>query len=367
MKKKILLVAGARPNFMKIAPLVRYLKESKCLSYKIVHTGQHYDYNMDKIFFETLELPDPDYHLHVGSASHAVQTAKIMTEMEKVLEKEKPACVVVVGDVNSTVAASLTAIKMGIKVAHVEAGLRSFDRTMPEEINRVITDSIADFLYVTEQSGVDNLKKEGVAQKKIVFVGHVMIDNLFYEVKKLQSIDKTKMKTYRYIKDWSEYAVLTLHRPANVDDKKQLQRVLGVIDQISKMVPIICPLHPRTKQRCLDYNIEFPKGVTTIDPTSIREMVFLMKNSALVLTDSGGIQEETTALGVPCFTIRESTERPITVTIGTNTLITNKKLNQLPKMVEAVLSGTKVKKGKKPPKWDGQASKRIIDHLCKNL
>ncbi len=355
------LVAGARPNFMKIAPIVRELKKQNYL-FKIIHTGQHYDYEMSETFFSDLELPKPDYFLEAGSGTHAEQTAKIMINYEKICFVEKPKICVVVGDVNSTLACSIVAKKLGIKVAHVEAGLRSKDMTMPEEINRIVTDSISDLFFVTEKSGVENLLKEGKSKDKIFFVGHVMIDNLFFQLNKLKEKEKDFF-TKKLKEKLDKYIFLTLHRPSNVDNKEKLEKILNVLSKIP--YPIIFPIHPRTKKRLEEFKIKLPKNIIPLNPLSFSESLFLWKDSLCVLTDSGGLQEETTALSVPCFTLRENTERPITVEEGTNTVV-GKDFNRLLKLVEEVEKGS-YKKGKIPKMWDGRASERIVKILAKEI
>jgi len=368
MTMKLFLVAGARPNFMKIAPIVRELKArsprlkaKKNLAYVLVHTGQHYDYEMSQAFFDDLDLPKPDFFLEAGSGSHAVQTAKIMVAFEKVCLDEKPDVVIVVGDVNSTLACGIVAKKLLIKVAHVEAGLRSFDLTMPEEINRMVTDSIADYFFVTEKSAVDNLRKEGKAKDQIHFVGHVMIDNLFQQIERLEDEDLSLLPTYKLKKELGEYIFLTLHRPSNVDSRETLLGIVEALNEISTEIPILFPIHPRTKKMLDAFRITLNKGVTLLDPLGFRESLFLWKDAIMVMTDSGGLQEETTALGVPCITLRDNTERPITIEIGTNTLAGNKKADILKCFWQIIKNG---KPGASiPPKWDGKAAERIVDVL----
>jgi UDP-N-acetylglucosamine 2-epimerase (non-hydrolysing) len=370
---KIFLVAGARPNFMKIAPIVRALRKdrgrrtedggqnSDDLSWKIVHTGQHYDYEMSQAFFDDLELPKPDFFLEAGSGSHAVQTAKIMVAFEKVCLAEKPDIVIVVGDVNSTLACSIVAKKLLIKVAHVEAGLRSFDLTMPEEINRIVTDSISDYFFVTEKSAVENLLKEGKSKDRIYFVGHVMIDNLFHQIERLESENISLFPTYELKKRLGNYIFLTLHRPSNVDSRETLLGIVEALNEISTEIPIVFPIHPRTKKMLDAFGIKANKRVTLLEPLGFMESLFLWKDAVMVMTDSGGLQEETTALGVPCLTLRENTERPVTVEMGTNTLAGNKKgdiLDCYRQIVENGKPGAAI-----PPKWDGKAAERIVDVL----
>ncbi len=352
---KVFLIAGARPNFMKIAPIYRESKDRN-VDCKIVHTGQHYDYEMSQTFFEDLELPQPDYFLDAGSGSHAVQTARIMTAFEEVCEKDRPDLVMVVGDVNSTLACSIVAKKMWIDVAHVEAGLRSYDVKMPEEINRMVTDSISDYFFVTEQSGVDNLLKEGKPEDKIHFVGHVMIDNLFYQVKQLEQGADVQPAVRDLKEELGRYGFMTLHRPSNVDSKEGLSTIFKALEEISRDLPLIFPVHPRTKNMIEKYGLNLSKNVIALDPLGFGDALYLWKDAQVVLTDSGGLQEETTALGVPCVTIRENTERPITVEMGTNILAGCSKEGIL-EAYQSQIAGKK--RGKCPPLWDGKASERI--------
>ncbi len=361
---KIILVAGARPNFMKIAPLIHQLASLPAeqrysnIEWKLVHTGQHYDYDMSKVFFEDFDIPEPDYFLNVGSGSHAEQTARIMVEFEKVCQAETPDTVVVVGDVNSTLACSIVAKKLNIKVAHVEAGLRSGDMTMPEEINRIVTDSISDYLFVSEKSGIANLKKENKGADQIHFVGNVMIDTLHYCLSKLPD-RQTDKQSVSY-----PYAVCTLHRPSNVDVPETLAGILNALAEISKDMPVIFPIHPRTQKNVEAYGLMHiieRSNIRIMPPQSYLDFLALWKGAALVLTDSGGLQEETTALGIPCFTIRENTERPITIEDGTNTLVGITRNGILD--AYALFSSGSSKKGKIPELWDGHAASRIISIL----
>lgn len=362
--KKIISVVGARPNFMKVAPLHRaFQKYSGSIQHLICHTGQHYDKKMSQIFFEEFELPAPHFYLGVGSGSHAVQTAKVMVEFEKVLLEEKPDLVIVVGDVNSTVACSLTAAKLHIPVAHVEAGLRSFDRTMPEEINRLLTDAISDYLFVTEKSGLDNLKKEGVDDAKVHFVGNVMIDTLIQLLPKADA--SGIMNTYNVGK--GDYVLVTLHRPSNVDNDTFLQNLAGTFKSITGKKKIIFPVHPRTRANIerIGLNGQLSENVILSDPIGYIDFLNLTKNAGLIITDSGGIQEESTYLGVQCITVRENTERPVTVEVGTNQLIgTN--LDNVTKAAMDVLNGNK-KAGSIPELWDGKAAERIAAILASHL
>jgi len=361
---KIILTAGARPNFMKIAPLVHELrKDNRGIEWKLVHTGQHYDFDMAQVFFEELEIPKPDHFLNAGSGTHAEQTAKVMIEFEKVCLKEKPDIIVVVGDVNSTLACSIVGKKQNIIVAHVEAGLRSGDLTMPEEINRMVTDSISDLLFVSEKSGLENLKKEGKRDNQVFFVGNIMIDTLYYQLNKLNKHNNTKSGKNR-ISASKPYGVVTLHRPSNVDEKIACRGIIEALSEISENLPIVFPVHPRTKKNLEsfglmklidDANIKLPP------PLPYTEFLKLWKDAEVVFTDSGGIQEETTALGVPCFTIRENTERPITIEEGTNTLVGNKKEDILRSYAD--FRNGNYKQGKVPHLWDGKTAGRIIKHI----
>ena len=348
---------------MKVAPLIWQLRKERggnsnnSASWKLIHTGQHYDYEMSKVFFEELDIPEPDYFLGAGSGTHAEQTAKVMVEFEGVCLREKPDVVAVVGDVNSTLACSVTAKKLNIKVAHVEAGLRSNDMSMPEEINRIVTDSIADYLFVSEKSGIENLKREGKDVKQIFFVGNIMIDTLYHSLGKLiHSQDSSKIT--------KPYAVVTLHRPSNVDEKEKLKDILLALGEISNDMNIYFPIHPRTEKNVEKFSLNSlleDTHIKLIPPMSYLEFLALWKNAALVLTDSGGIQEETTALGIPCFTIRENTERPITIAEGTNTLVgtTGK---EILKAYKSFKKGEK-KEGTIPAFWDGKTAQRIIKIL----
>ena len=354
---KILSVVGARPNFMKVAPLHRALEQNDRFQSKIVHTGQHYDEQMSDVFFRQLELPRPDVYLGVGSGSHAQQTARIMTAFEAVVQEEQPDLVVVVGDVNSTLACALVANKMNVQVAHVEAGLRSGDRGMPEEINRLVTDRIADQLFVTEQSGVDHLHQEGVADEKIFFVGNLMIDSLvqFREKAAETSVFEELGLEAR------EYALMTMHRPANVDHEEGVRKLLRAIRGIAAERPVVFPMHPRTRSRFEEFGLEGAlmsiDGLRVLEPLGYLEFLRLMEKAAVVVTDSGGIQEETTFLGVPCLTLREHTERPVTIERGTNELLP---LNpsQVVRRVRAV-AGTELS-AERPPYWDGRTAERIV-------
>lgn len=358
----ILCVVGARPNFMKIAPVMRAMRDATPpLPVRLVHTGQHYDPEMNKQYFQALGIPDPDINLEVGSASHAVQTAEILRRFEPVLDRERPAAVLVVGDVNSTLACALVAVKKGVAVIHVEAGLRSFDRTMPEEINRVLTDQISDLLFITENSARENLLREGIPESRIHFVGNVMIDTLRYSLKQAVAAAQT-LKRHGAAADWGQrgYAVLTLHRPSNVDDPGTLRAVIGAIREVSRRLPVAFAVHPRTRARIEQHGLGpllEAQSILKLPPLGYLEMLGLMQSARLVLTDSGGMQEETTALGVPCVTLRENTERPITVEQGTNTVVGRSPAHILA-AVDDILR-TDGKAGRVPELWDGQASQRI--------
>jgi UDP-N-acetylglucosamine 2-epimerase (non-hydrolysing) len=357
---KVFLVAGARPNFMKIAPLHRESLNYPGVDCRILHTGQHYDYHMSKAFFKDLELPAPDYCLDAGPGTHAVQTARIMVAFERICQKAKPDWVVVVGDVNSTLACTITAKKMGIAVAHVEAGLRSFDLSMPEEINRIVTDSISDCFLVTEESGMQNLMREGKPPSRIHCVGNVMIDNLFHQLERLRNGNRNRFSTRRLKEEHRPYAFLTLHRPSNVDDPETFSGIVEALNEIASGRPILFPVHPRTKKKMVKFGISLSPNIRQLPPLGFRESLYLWKDSDAVLTDSGGLQEETTALGVPCVTIRENTERPVTVEMGTNILAGTKK--------ESILRAYRLSLEKRkqyavPPLWDGRAARRIWEVL----
>lgn len=360
---KVLNIVGARPNFMKIAPIYAEMKrrDSEFLPL-IVHTGQHYDAAMSDSFFVDLGMPKPDVHLNVGSASHAVQTAKIMMEFEPIVLEHKPDWVLVVGDVNSTIACTLVCSKLGIKVAHVEAGLRSFDRTMPEEINRILTDSISDLLLTPSPDGNENLKKEGIADEKVKLVGNVMIDSL---LRNLKIAESSKVRENLGL-DEKGYAVLTLHRPSNVDDEKTFSGLLEALLEISEKLPIIFPAHPRTRGKIEEFGFSEKvenSNINLIEPLGYLDFMRLYSGAKLVLTDSGGLQEETTALGIPCLTLRENTERPITIEMGTNILVgTNpEKIKQT--AFEVLADESFTKNAKIPPLWDGKTAERICNEL----
>lgn len=361
MQKKIVSIVGARPNFMKIAPIHRAFQKVDTSKYvhSIVHTGQHYDAKMSDAFFADLDMPTPSYFLAVGSGSHAVQTAKTMIELEKVFIEDRPDLVLVPGDVNSTLAATIVATKMGITVGHIESGLRSFDRTMPEELNRIATDVLSDILFVTEQSGLDNLIKEGIDSSIVHFVGNTMIDSLHYALPKADT--KTTLEQLDLTK--KAFGLITIHRPSNVDDPKQLEMILQVLQKLSESITIVFPVHPRTRKNIEQFSlqryVENSKQLRLIDPQGYVDFLNLMRYSTFVMTDSGGIQEETTALQVPCVTIRTTTERPSTVDIGTNILI-DPNYDTMISTVLPILDG-KIKQGAIPSKWDGKASERVVE------
>jgi UDP-N-acetylglucosamine 2-epimerase (non-hydrolysing) len=364
----ILCVVGARPNYMKMAPLIRALRaDPAARRATLVHTGQHYDEAMNDRLFADLELPAPEVNLGVGSGSHAQQTAEIMRRFEPIVDAASPSCVVVVGDVNSTLACSLVAVKKRIPVAHVEAGLRSFDRSMPEEINRLLTDQICDALYTTERSAAENLRREGVAMERVHFVGNVMIDSLRTSlphavapsvVLAANGIDPGTVAEKR------RFGLVTLHRPSNVDDQESLAEALGILTEVAHELPLIWPLHPRTRERIERYRLWKlldGKRVIAIPPQGYLETLGLLRDATLVITDSGGIQEETTALGVPCLTMRENTERPITIEQGTNLLVGRNRTLVRRCVAEIVVGNGK--RGRIPELWDGHASERIVAHL----
>lgn len=365
MPKKIALVVGARPNFMKAAPLMRRLLEcSDRYQPILIHTGQHYDHKMSQLFFDELKMPRPDVYLGVGSGSHAEQTSKIMIELEKMFATDRPDLVVVFGDVNSTMAASIVAAKAWIKTAHVEAGLRSFDPEMPEEINRIVTDRLSQYLFVSEPSGLKNLADEGVDSARVFFVGNIMIDTLVHNLKvsaESKILDNLGLKP-------GEYTVMTLHRPSNVDDPAILNELLKAVAEIGAKAPVVFPCHPRTAKEMDKHG-----GLTAIDPRALRileplgylDFLRLQSQARLVLTDSGGVQEETTYLQIPCLTMRYNTERPVTVTEGTNQLIGSDPA-RLRAAAADILSG-KLKKGKIPELWDGHTAERIVATLDKIL
>jgi UDP-N-acetylglucosamine 2-epimerase (non-hydrolysing) len=355
--KTVLHIVGARPNFMKVAPIYKAIAARGRLSQRLIHTGQHYDVKMSDVFFQDLGLPAPDIHLGVGSGSHAEQTAKVMVELEKVFAREKPDLVSVVGDVNSTLAAALVAAKACIPFAHVEAGLRSFDPTMPEEVNRLVTDRLANLLLTPSPDGDENLAREGTDPKKVFFVGNVMIDSLLASKARAQALPTLSQLGL----EAGKYALCTLHRPSNVDDPKVLAGLLDALAFVSRSVPVLFPVHPRTRKMMteggLGKALEAAKDVRLVDPLGYLEFLALSSQAKLILTDSGGLQEESTALGVPCLTLRENTERPVTVTEGTNTVVGSN-----PERIKAeaakILAG-QGKAGRIPKLWDGRAAERI--------
>ncbi len=369
----VIQVVGARPNFMKVAPLHRAIKNLPGWTSKIVHTGQHFDAKMSDVFFTQLELPTPDFFLGIGGGSHTEVTAKIMLAFEKIVESEKPDLIIVVGDVTSTLACTLVAIKMGIPLAHVEAGLRSGDRTMPEEINRILTDSVANYLFVTEQSGLDHLKREGVPDEKVFFTGNVMIDSLVRYQEKAKSstileelgLQETDLENRRDTTQ-TDFIVMTMHRPANVDTENGLKAILELIELSTAKTKVVFPIHPRTRSNMAKFGLEDTltqnKNLILTEPLGYLEFIQLMTHAKAILTDSGGIQEETTYLGIPCLTFRDSTERPITVTMGTNQLLADLNPKITFAALEEILAGHH-KKGQIPPLWDGHAAERIAENL----
>ena len=365
----VICVVGARPNFMKMAPILRaFSVNTPAIPTLLVHTGQHYDKDMNDKLFEDLRLPRPDINLDVGSATHAVQTAEVMRRFEPVIDTHKPSCVLVVGDVNSTLACTLVAVKKDIPVVHVEAGLRSYDRKMPEEINRILTDQIADRLYTTERSAEANLVREGIAAEHVRFVGNVMIDSLLHNRDFARAPSATLAAggfDPALIGGPEGYGVVTLHRPSNVDHPDVLASLLQVLSEISRQLPLVFALHPRTKANIERFNLGHlidDTQLILLPPQGYLEMLGLMAGARIVLTDSGGLQEETTALGVPCLTLRENTERPITVEQGTNTMV-GRDVAVIRKEADVILAGHG-KQGRVPELWDGRAAERIADDLA---
>ncbi len=359
--QKIVLVAGARPNFIKIAPLWRAFSSMKNVEVLLVHTGQHYDDTMSEVFFNDLGLPKPWYNLKVGQGSHAHQTAGIMSRFDEVLNELLPTDVVVVGDVNSTLACSLVAVKRGIRTAHVEAGLRSFDRTMPEEINRLATDAVSDLLFVSEESGLINLRNEGVSESKIHFVGNVMIDSLVFAA---DAIDESGILERLQLEE-KQFALVTIHRPSNVDDVARFREVMSWLQSLSINICVVFPMHPRTRKMMIDAGLnvdsmsrDFPR-LKIVEPLGYIDFQRLLKSSLLVVTDSGGLQEESTWLGVPCITLRDNSERPVTIEQGTN-LLAGHDLHMAGEIVDACLAGN-LKKGRIPKLWDGKTAGRIAE------
>jgi UDP-N-acetylglucosamine 2-epimerase (non-hydrolysing) len=352
----ILHVVGARPNFMKVAPVMSALKGRPGVVQTLVHTGQHYDASMSEVFFEQLGIPKPDLNLEVGSGTHARQTADIMTRLEPAIATHQPGLVLVYGDVNSTVAAALLCAKLGVRVGHVEAGLRSFDRSMPEEINRLVTDQLSELLFTPSEDGDENLRREGIASEKIHRVGNVMIDSL------VRLLPVARQQSRNGFPD--RYALVTLHRPGNVDDANTLRSILQSLLEVSQEMEVVFPAHPRTRKRIAEFGLNAAQ-LRLIEPQPYVDFLGLLTGATVVITDSGGIQEETTYLGVPCLTVRENTERPITVSQGTNVLVGHDR-DKLRTEISKVLSGS-AKKGAIPPLWDGKAGERIADVLTMQL
>lgn len=355
--KKILLVVSARPNFIKVAPVYKeFKKHPEKIDVRLCHTGQHYDVKMSDVFFQQLGIREPDFYLGVGSGSHAVQTANIIVEFEKVCLEMEPDVVLVAGDVNSTIACGLVAVKLGIKLGHIEAGLRSFDRTMPEEVNRLLTDAISDYLFVTEKSGMENLRNEGVPEEKIFFTGNCMIDtlvNFLPEVEKAATSAKFGVETGKYL-------LLTFHRPANVDTKEFFISLKEFVERYGSDSKIVFPIHPRTRTNMEKFGvtIDSPNLILT-EPLGYLEFLHMMRHAKAVITDSGGVQEETTYLGVPCITVRDNTERPITVEVGTN-ILAGTDFKNVFSALDNLLSG-KIKQGRIPDLWDGKAASRVVE------
>jgi UDP-N-acetylglucosamine 2-epimerase (non-hydrolysing) len=362
---KIINIVGARPNLPKIAPLIREMRRHPEIEPLLVHTGQHYDDSLSDIFFRQMGIPEPNFNLEVGSGSHAAQTAEVLKRIEPILIESKPDLVLVVGDVNSTVAVSLAAAKLGIPVAHVEAGLRSFDRSMPEEINRILTDALAEYLFVTEEGAVENLLKEGRPPSSIHFVGNVMIDSLRHFLPVAQKSDIGHELGLMIEGGWRRFAVLTLHRPSNVDSMEKLVELFGAVAAVAAEVPVIFPVHPRTQERLAQAGMAHHPQLRLISPLGYLDFLCLLSNATLVLTDSGGIQEETTALGVPCLTLRENTERPVTISEGTNILV-GIDPDKIVAAAQEILAG-KSKVGRIPPLWDGKAAERIVEILLQSV
>jgi UDP-N-acetylglucosamine 2-epimerase (non-hydrolysing) len=361
--QRILHVVGARPNFMKMAPIMQEMaKYPNEFEQTLVHTGQHYDEAMSRVFFDELELPLPDINLDVGSGSHAWQTARVMQSFEPVLTKYAPDCVLVPGDVNSTVACALVAAKLGVRVGHVEAGLRSFDRTMPEELNRIVTDHLSDILFTTEPSGNENLSREGIADEKVYFVGNTMIDTLVRLLPKAEERWRERLTQ----RTPERFILVTLHRPSNVDDADTLQAIITALKEVGREIPVVFPVHPRTRERLARLGLPGSeagaKHIQLLEPLGYLDFLALQAHAALVLTDSGGVQEETTYLGVPCLTTRPNTERPVTITVGTNRLVGNR----VEELIDAVMEGLDpayLRIRRIPERWDGQAARRIVEVL----
>lgn len=354
----IVSIVGARPNFVKIAPIARACRAVEGVQHTLIHTGQHYDRAMSDSFFEVLGIPDADVNLNVGSGSHGVQTGKVMIAIEPVLQELRPDWVVTVGDVNSTAAAALVAVKLGLKTVHVEAGLRSFDRTMPEEINRLVTDAISDALFVTEQSAIDNLKQEGVSDEIVHFTGNVMIDSLVHALPKVN----TTKAWEGFGLEKGSYVLVTLHRPSNVDNRESLAGLVRALVEIGQKTPVLFPAHPRTRARLNEFGLLETllagDGVQLTEPQDYQSFLSLVTGAKALLTDSGGIQEETTYLGIPCMTLRPNTERPSTIDLGTNELV-RPEYAPVMEAFERIAAGN-WKEGTIPPLWDGQAAERIV-------
>ena len=357
MPKSIYLVAGARPNFIKLAPLVWVLNSREDVPYQIVHTGQHYDHAMSQAFFDVLSIPEPDINLEVGSGEQNIQTARILERFDELLKEKPPSAVVVFGDVNSTLACSLAAAKRLIPVVHVEAGLRSFDRTMPEEINRLVTDALSDLLLVSENSGILHLKREGIPDEKVQLVGNIMIDSLV----QMQPKALERQTPLRLGVEPGQYALLTLHRPSNVDDPGTLLRLLTLFAELSRELPFVFPVHPRTKKQIESIGYATLASFRMVEPVDYLDSLCLQKQAKLVLTDSGGIQEETSCLGIPCLTLRQNTERPVTVELGTSTIVGNDE-SLIREAFKQVLVG-QYKHGQSIPLWDGHTAERVADSL----
>jgi UDP-N-acetylglucosamine 2-epimerase (non-hydrolysing) len=357
MTESVYLVAGARPNFIKLAPLVWELHSRGDMPFQVVHTGQHYDHAMSQAFFEVLNIPEPDINLEVGSGTQSIQTARILERFDGLLQEKPPSAVVVFGDVNSTLACSLAAAKRMIPVVHVEAGLRSFDRSMPEEINRLVTDALSDLLLVSENSGILHLKQEGIPDEKVRLVGNIMIDSLV----RMQPKAIERQTAARLGVEPGQYALLTLHRPSNVDDPDTLFRLLTLFADLSQKLPLIFPVHPRTKKQIELIGYTPPADFLLVEPVDYLDSLCLQKQARLVLTDSGGIQEETSCLGIPCLTLRQSTERPVTVELGTSTIVGNDE-RLIRDTFEQVLNG-RYKRGQPIPFWDGRTAERVADNL----
>jgi UDP-N-acetylglucosamine 2-epimerase (non-hydrolysing) len=367
MRNSTFIVAGARPNFVKVAPLVWEFRRRRFTNYRIIHTGQHYDYTMSQVFFDDLGLDKPDYFLNVGSGTHSFQTAEIMKAFETVCTGKKPDSIVVLGDVNSTLAASLVGAKLTIPVSHIESGLRSFDRSMPEEINRIVTDHVSERLFVTEKTGIRNLKNEGIEEKKVFFVGNIMIDSLVSVLPRITPPPGLPS---------GDYALVTLHRPSNVDSKGQLLHIIEILQSVSREIPVLFFAHPRTRARIRDFGLEavfrfqespdagITEGIYLLDAVGYVEFLAYTSHAKIVLTDSGGIQEETTYLGIPCITLRDTTERPVTVEVGTN-VIAGLDKDVILSHFGQVMEGS-YKKGSVPELWDGKTASRIADVLLGN-